>query len=91
MPLASKKFAAYLVAEVSWKIVLVVALIVFRNDFATLGHTPWWLLFSMVITAGFVEIGYIGGQAWLDRYVKVAEIARGGEKKDESDETTEEA
>ncbi len=84
LPLASKKFVAYLVAELSWKIVLIVALVVFRQDFATLGHTPWWLLMSIVVTAGFVEIGYIGGQAWLDRYVRVAEIAR-GEKKDEGE------
>ena len=84
LPLASKKFVAYLVAELSWKIVLIVALVVFHQDFEALGRTPWGLLMSIVVTAGFVEIGYIGGQAWLDRYVRVAEIAR-GEKKDEEE------
>lgn len=83
LPLESKKFLAYLISELTWKVTLIVALVVFRDDFSDVGAWAWWFLMSIVVTAGFVEIGYIGGQAWLDRYVKVAEIAR-GEKKDDA-------
>lgn len=76
LPLESKKFLAFLIAEVSWKAVLIVALIVFHDDFKDVGAWAWWFMMTIVVTAGFAEIGYIGGQAWLDRYVRVAEIAR---------------
>jgi len=52
-------------------------LTLFAEDFQHVNHWAWWFMMSIVVTAGFVEIGYIGGQAWLDRYVRVAEIARG--------------
>lgn len=83
MPLQSKKFVAFIIAEISWKIVLVAALYVFRKELSTVGMGAWWFMLSIVVTAGFVEIGYIGGQAWLDRYVRVAEIAR--DRKTETD------
>ena len=74
-PLQSKKFVAYLVAELSWKIILVVALLVFRDQLADASASAWWFMFTVVIVAGFVEVGTIGGQAWLDKYVRVAQIA----------------
>jgi hypothetical protein len=76
-PLESKKFRAYMFAEFSWKGLLACALTLFAEDFQHVNHWAWWFMMSIVVTAGFVEIGYIGGQAWLDRYVRVAEIARG--------------
>ena len=82
LPLSSKKFLAYVISEASWKIVLIIALASFREDFTKVGPWAWWFMISVVVTAGFVEIGYIGGQAWLDRYVKVAQIARGEAKPD---------
>lgn len=85
LPLESKKFLAFLIGEVTWKAVLVVALIVFHDDFKDVGAWAWWFMISIVVTAGFAEIGYIGGQAWLDKYVRVAEIAR-NTKKTESEE-----
>lgn len=76
MPLESKKFIAFLVGELTWKVVLIVALLVLHEEFKNMGAWVWWFLISIVVTAGFAEVGYIGGQAWLDRYVRVAEIAR---------------
>lgn len=76
LPMASKKFLAFLIGEMTWKLVLVVALFVFKEEFSTVGAWAWWFMIAIVVTAGFVEIGYIGGQAWLDKYVRVAEIAR---------------
>ena len=83
LPLESKKFLAYLISEVTWKLVLLAALVVFHEEFKDVGYMAWWFMISIVVTAGFVEIGYIGGQAWLDRYVRVAEIAKNNkEEKD---------
>ena len=77
LPLESKKFLAYVIGEITWKVVILVALLVFHEEFSTVGAMAWWFMIAVVATAGFVEIGYIGGQAWLDRYVRLAEIAKG--------------
>ena len=81
-PLSSKKFIAYLLAEASWKIILLATLwsgkdvLLARDDIQS---TPWmwWFMFTIVIVAGFIEVGFIGGQAWLDKYVRVAKITAG--------------
>ncbi len=68
--LQSKKFLAFLVASVLWK-VLAVILILFGNDITF----QWTLLLAIILVAGFVETGYIIGQASLDKYVRLAHIA----------------
>ena len=73
-PLGSKKFVAFLVAEVTWKIIVGMALvmgIVHDKVDVIIGS----LLMAVVIIAGFVEAGYIIGQASLDKFTRVAEIA----------------
>lgn len=75
--LQSKKFTAWLITESTWKILLVVALIDWKDNLTSMGSGAWWLLLAIVVTAGFIEIGFILGQASLDRYVRVAEIAAG--------------
>jgi hypothetical protein len=77
-PLRSKKFIAYLLAEISWKIILVIALLVMKDQISSVNVGGWWFLFTIVIVVGFVEVGFIGGQAWLDKYVRVAQIASNG-------------
>ena len=64
-PLQSKKFIAFLLADISWTLLL--AYTIYRDE-------PQTLTLAMVLVKGFVEAGYIGGQAWLDRYVKVAAL-----------------
>lgn len=83
-PLSSKKFIAYLIAEGTWKLLL--ALGIGGSIYAvSQGHTipVWffWVLLCITIVAGFVEAGFIGGQAWLDKYVRVAKITAGGPPK----------
>jgi hypothetical protein len=80
MSLKSKKFLAYLLAEFTWKAVLIIFLEASEGQFDSVGRWAWFFMMSVVVTAGFVEVGYIGGQAWLDRYVRVAEIMRGQPK-----------
>lgn len=72
--LESKKFLAFLIAEFTWKALLVVALFVFRDQLQAATLWGWWFMIATVIVAGFVEVGFIGGQAWLDKYVRVAQI-----------------
>lgn len=69
-PLSSKKFIAYMIAELTWKAVILVILL--RFEPASMSRT---MLVMVVVVAGFIEAGYIGGQAWLDRYVRVAQAA----------------
>lgn len=80
-PLASKKFIAYLIAEVTWKIILAVALFTFKAQLSDASVWGWWFMIATVLIAGFVEIGFIGGQAWLDKYVRVATIVANGPTK----------
>lgn len=82
-PLQSKKFLAYLLAEATWKIVLVVTLwtakdvLLAREDIAGAGAGLWSFMFSIVLVAGFIEAAFIGGVAVLDKYVRIARIAAG--------------
>ena len=49
-----------------------------------IGYTTFLILLAMIITAGFIQIGYILGQAALDKYVNAAvDIFDKDEKKDE--------
>jgi len=74
-PLSSKKFLAYLLAEATWKVILVAALFTFKEQLSAASMWGWWFMIVTVIVAGFVEVGFIGGQAWLDKYVRVAQLA----------------
>jgi len=68
--LQSKKFIAYLIADIGWKIILALIIYLQRD-----GLQSFTLMLSIVVVAGFVQVGFILGQASLDRFVRVAEIA----------------
>ena len=86
LPLKSKKFIAFMVSEATWKTIVLATLfltrdvLIARTDADGTGFGLWWFLFTVVIIAGFIEAGFIGGQAWLDRYVRVAQITANGGK-----------
>jgi len=73
-PFTSKKFIAFLVAEVSWKIVFIIMIFTMTNGMAKA------LMLATVIIVGFIEVTFIGGQAALDKYVRVAEITMHGQQ-----------
>ena len=83
-PLDSKKFVAFLVSEVTWKVLVGLIVCLAYKD----NKLEWNALLSVlavVIIAGFVEVAYLGGQTMLDRYIQVAKITAGplsGEKSD---------
>ena len=77
-PLQSKKFVAYMISSILWKAIILTALFVFSEQLKEATMAGWWFMVTTVLVAGFVDVGYIGGQAWLDRYVRVAQITMDG-------------
>ena len=69
-PLKSKKFIAYLIADIGWKIILFFMIV---RQSSKLDHYTFLLLITLVIVSGFIQVGYILGQAALDKYTKVTE------------------
>ena len=69
MPLKSKKFIAYLLAEFGWKLIILFLLYQIHGK---IDHYSLVLLVTTVIVSGFIQIGYILGQAALDKYVSAA-------------------
>ena len=67
LPLKSKKFLAYLIADFGWKILI--GYTIYKEEAKNeIGYTTFLILLSMIVTAGFIQIGYILGQAMLDKY-----------------------
>jgi hypothetical protein len=67
-PFQSKKFLAYLIADIGWKVTL---LIILFHSQSKLDYYTFSLLLTLVIVSGFIQVGYILGQASLDKYTKV--------------------
>ena len=68
-PLKSKKFLAYLLADVGWKIIILYMLMHLQSK---LDPEELTFLLTVVITSGIIQIGYILGQAALDKYISAA-------------------
>jgi len=73
-PLQSKKFVAFLVAEITWKIALTILLTMGIRE-AKIDVFIGTVALAIIIIVGFVEAGYIIGQASLDKYTRIAQIA----------------
>ena len=75
-PLESKKFMAYLLAEITWTGLLVLCI--------TKAVDGFWMpiLIAMVVTKGFLEVSLVLGQSYIDRYLYVASLALGGKEED---------
>lgn len=71
-PLQSKKFIAYMVTEFLWKS-LAFLMIWKHGENLTMQGT----LLALILVAGFISVTYIGGQAALDHYTRVARIIGG--------------
>ncbi len=68
-PLKSKKFLAYLLADLGWKIIILYMLMHLQSK---LDPEELTFLLTVVITSGIIQIGYILGQAALDKYITAA-------------------
>ena len=69
LPLKSKKFIAYIIADMGWKICILYMLYSHAEKFAGSSAS---VMLTMVLVSGFVQVGYILGQASLDKYVQVS-------------------
>lgn len=70
-PMQSKKFIAYLIADLGWLGLLVAMLLLFRGSLTIL---EWGMLMGTVIVKAFVQVGMLLGQSSLDKFVRVARI-----------------
>ena len=68
----SKKFAAYLVGEFTWKFLIFYVILEYKN---AIDHYAFMVLVTMIVTSGFLQVGYILGQAALDKYTHLAETS----------------
>jgi hypothetical protein len=71
-PLQSKKFIAFLISEFSWKLIVFYVLMQYKSG---IDHYAFLVLLSVIVTSGFLQIGYVLGQAALDKYTAVAQTA----------------
>jgi hypothetical protein len=51
-----------------WKVIILGVLWLARNEISAVSPWMWWFAICVVITAGFLDLGTVGGQAWIDRY-----------------------
>lgn len=82
-PLKSKKFLAYLMADIGWKVIILYMLMHLQSK---LDPEELTFLLTVVVTSGIIQIGYILGQAALDKYINAAvEIFDKDDKNKEED------
>lgn len=71
-PLQSKKFIAYMLTESLWKGIIFTMIWTHGDNLTMQGS-----LLAALLVAGFISVAYIGGQAALDHYTRVARIVGG--------------
>jgi F0F1-type ATP synthase assembly protein I len=74
-PLESKKFLAFLIAEITSKVLLGAGLWILKDHLGAEGTGLWWWMCVLTVCTVFLEIGAILGIAYVDRFVRVAKIA----------------
>lgn len=67
-PLQSKKFIAYLIADFGWKVALFYILYQSKSKF---DYYSFSVVLTLLVVSGFIQVGYILGQAALDKYTEV--------------------
>jgi hypothetical protein len=70
LPLQSKKFVAYLISDIGWKIVIAALLLKVEKSY---DQYTFLLMLTLIIINGFIQVGYILGEIALDRYTRIAE------------------
>lgn len=70
-PLKSKKFMAYLLADLGWKLLLAGMLFMYGDSLSML---EWGLMMGVILVSGFVQVGMLLGQASLDKFIRIAQI-----------------
>ena len=66
----SKKFVAYLIANLGWKAILIYLLFQTKANY---NYYSFTLILTLIVVIGFIQVGYILGQASLDKYIHMVE------------------
>lgn len=72
LPLQSKKFLAFLLVVIGWKVLSFWIVIEFGVG---LSHYGFLILTTLIVVEGFFAVGYVLGQAALDKYTQLSETA----------------
>lgn len=80
--LKSKKFVAFLLVSLGFFVMM--GLMLYLQEVNTIAENTAFMV--LAITEGFLATGYILGQAALDKYIRVAKIARGSASGEEADD-----
>lgn len=78
LPLQSKKFIAYLISDVGWKLTLAAILMSVHDKY---DQYTFMLLMTLIVVNGFIQVGYILGEIALDRYSRLAEAGLSHKRK----------
>jgi hypothetical protein len=71
----SKKFIGYSLGELGHKLTLFISFYIIAQYQDGVMSGSWLtFLFAVVVTAGVAQMGFLGGQAWIDRYTKAIKI-----------------
>ena len=73
-PMGSKKFLALIWASSTSKFLLCCGLYVLKDHVDAAGLGLWWWMITLTICVSFLEVGGILGIAYVDRFVRVAQI-----------------
>lgn len=70
--LSSKKFKAFILTQIGFFYLM--GVMIYKQELTRLAENASFM--TLVVTSGFLATGYILGQAALDKYIRVAQIAR---------------
>lgn len=76
--LSSKKFVAFLITQIGF--LGLMGYLLYSENMSSIGANSAFM--ALVVTAGFLATGYILGQAALDKYLRVAEMATNKDSED---------
>jgi len=69
----SKKFFAFLIAELGFFVLM--GIMIYEQEMDKLGDNMAFMV--LAVTSGVLACSYIGGQALVDKYIRVAKITMG--------------
>ena len=78
LPLRSKKFLAYLIADLGWKFITFYFIF---SHVKEIKSYEFGIILTLIIISGFIQVGYILGQAALDKYTYLSKDILNNEPK----------
>ena len=75
-PMQSKKFAAFLISNIGWMIFLFYFVSTHEKS---MDHYVFMVLMTCIVTNGFLQLGYVLGQAAVDKYAMTMQKALSAE------------